>query len=61
MSKQLIEIQNLAKEYPDDFSKYNGQWAVIVRKPDNSHGQYMVETIEGKILCLFKNQMKMVV
>lgn len=56
MPKQMIEIQNL----PGEFSKYNGQWAVIVRNPDQPHGQYFVETIEGKILCVFKNQMKVV-
>lgn len=57
MPKQIVEVQNL----PECFSKYNGQWAVIVGWPVKDSDQYFVELLDGKVICVYKNQMKTVI
>lgn len=57
MPKQIVEVQNL----PESFSKYNGQWAVIVGWPVKDSDQYFVELLDGNVICVYKNQMKKVI
>ncbi len=56
-STQLIKIQNL----PESFEECNGQWAVIVGYPVEKGGQYFVELLDGKVICVYDNQMKIAV